>query len=388
MEERHRVNVALVLWVLLSGTAFFQASALAVQSRGEPASVAFGSSRFRIEAQPSSGEKEVYVVEEHLGRRSLRLQGGTAVLEDVEFVDGTIEFDVAFSGERSFSGVFWRMQDQGNYEDYYLRPHQSGFPDAMQYTPVFNGLSAWQLYHGPGYSASYDLSYGRWMHVKLVIQGTRGEVYIDSDEPVLVMHALKRGVAGGAIGLKASPLAPAWFSNFRYETRTPQLKGTPEPLKPAPDGTVFAWSVSTPFSETSLDGHDRLAAASLGTLEWRPLTAGPTGITNLAELQGASREANTVLARVTLRSDRERSARIAFGYSDRVQAYINGVRVYSGNNGYRSRDFRYLGTIGLFDEITVPLRSGANELTFAVSESFGGWGILARVLDADGVTIQ
>ena len=56
--------------------------------------------------------------------------------------------------------------------------------------------------------------------------------------------------------------------------------------------------------------------------------------------------------------------------------------------GYRSRDFRYLGTIGLFDEISAPLRPGTNELTFAVSESFGGWGILAQILDTEGVTIQ
>ena len=32
-----------------------------------------------------------------------------------------------------------------------MRPHQVGNPDAIQYTPVFNGLSAWQLYHGDGF---------------------------------------------------------------------------------------------------------------------------------------------------------------------------------------------------------------------------------------------
>ena len=51
----------------------------------------------------------------------------------------------------------------------------------------------------------------------------------------------------------------------------------------------------------------------------------------------------------------------------------------------RSRDYRYLGTIGLFDEVMLPLRDGDNELWLAVSESFGGWGVLARLPDENGI---
>ena len=32
-----------------------------------------------------------------------------------------------------------------------------------------------------------------------------------------MMHELERGATSGTIGLKASELAPAWFSGFRYE---------------------------------------------------------------------------------------------------------------------------------------------------------------------------
>jgi hypothetical protein len=315
-------------------------------------------------------------------------KGGSAILEDIVFSDGVIEFDIAFGSERSFSGLFWRGKDGDNYEDFYMRPHQSGFPDATQYTPVFNGLSAWQLYHGPGYGAAVALPYDQWMHVKVVVSGTRGEIYIDSDEPVVVMHELMRGATSGALGLKASELAPAWFSGFRYEAMpAPSLKGASPPAAPALEGLVQRWSVSSPFPEAALSDQQRLTVAGL-EVTWSPLAAGIAGITNLAQLAGVSDEANTVLARVTLRSEREQTIRVRFGYSDRVKAYVNGAWVYSGNNGYRSRDFRYLGTIGLFDEIAVPLQVGLNELTFAVSESFGGWGILARILDSEGVTVQ
>jgi hypothetical protein len=46
-----------------------------------------------------------------------------------------------------------------------------------------------------------------------------------------------------------------------------------------------------------------------------------------------------------------------------------------------SRDYRYLGTIGLFDSVTLPLKAGENEIWIAVSEAFGGWGIMDRIVD-------
>jgi hypothetical protein len=38
-----------------------------------------------------------------------------------------------------------------NYESFFRPPAQVGNPDAVQYTPVYNDVSAWQLYHGPGF---------------------------------------------------------------------------------------------------------------------------------------------------------------------------------------------------------------------------------------------
>lgn len=63
----------------------------------------------------------------------------------------------------------------------------------------------------------------------------------------------------------------------------------------------------------------------------------------------------------------------------------NGTLIYRGNNGYQSRDYRYLGTIGLFDTLALKLKGGDNELWIAVSEDFGGWGIMGRITDFEGV---
>jgi hypothetical protein len=44
-----------------------------------------------------------------------------------------------------------------------------------------------------------------------------------------------------------------------------------------------------------------------------------------------------------------------------------------------SRDRSFLGTVGLFDELILPLKRGDNELQFAVSEGFGGWAVVAQL---------
>ncbi len=67
-------------------------------------SVPFDSDRWTIDARE-------HRVTEHLGRPSLYLKGGVAWIADADVLDGAIEFDVAFTGERGFMGGVWRMQD-------------------------------------------------------------------------------------------------------------------------------------------------------------------------------------------------------------------------------------------------------------------------------------
>ena len=89
----------------------------------------------------------------------------------------------------------------------------------------------------------------------------------------------------------------------------------------------------------------------------------------------------------TLIANGDRTALVKFGYSDRVQVFLNGERLFVGNNAWRSRDYRYLGTITRHVAVPLNLRDGENTLTFAVSETFGGWGVTAALEEADGVRI-
>jgi hypothetical protein len=344
--------------------------------------VSFDSARWEIEAAESR-------VVDHLGRRSLFLKSGIATVKDSDFTDGIIEFDIAFAAERGFMGAVWRMRDTENYEEFYVRPHQSGNPDACQYQPVFNGQAAWQLYSGEGFTAAITFEHGQWIPVRIVVSGKSAEVYVkDLATPALVVGELKREVAPGRVGLSVGNFSPAYFSNFRFTaTSRPPLKGKVKEAEAAPAGAVKSWKVSAPFEEKALDGRFQLTPADKTPLTWTTLASENGGMANLARLHGLRDGKNTVFARLTIRSEAEQVKRLRFGFSDSVKVYFNDRLIYGGTDVYRSRDYRFLGTIGLYDELYLPLKAGENEVWMAVTEDFGGWGVKAQFDDLDGISV-
>jgi len=204
---------------------------------------------------------------------------------------------------------------------------------------------------------------------------------------------LKREVTSGKVGLIAEPTpmlsSQAHFSNFSYTNMSnPPLKGRTREPEPVAEGTIMSWLVSETFGENTLGNKYQITKADKKKLVWNRLSCEPSGLANLARLQGITREKNTVFARVTVVSEKEQIKQLQFGFSDRVKVYLNDQLIYGGNNTFRTRDYRFLGTIGYFDELYLPLRKGENELWMAVSESFGGWGLQARFEDMEGITVK
>jgi hypothetical protein len=327
-------------------------------------SVPFDSPRWKVEAKESR-------IEEYRGKQALFLKDGRAVLDGATLQDGVIEFDIAFRLARGFSGVMFRMENAGDYEEFYLRQHLSGMPDANQYSPVFHGLSGWQIYTGPRYCAPISYPDGEWFHVKLSLAGTRGEVEVG--DSVMAIPELKRGAAAGGLGVYAN-IEGARFANFAFHPGPVTFRGTEAAAETMPANVVTAWEVSTPFAEKSLEGQTQLPSMPL---HWTALPVERNGIANLARLAGVAPGRETVIARTTLHADRAATREVTFGFSDRVRVYLNGRLLYAGNDGYVTRDYRFLGSVGLWDTVALPLRKGENELAFAVSENFGGWAIIA-----------
>jgi hypothetical protein len=346
-------------------------------------SIPFDSPRWQIDAEESR-------VEQYLGRTSLFLYGGVALVSDSDMLDGVIEFDIAFGPERGFAGATWRVQDLDNREQFYMRAHQSGNPDANQYTPVFNGQTAWQLYHGEGYGTPVEYPYHTWIPVRIVVAGSQAEIFInDLEIPALFADELKRAPEPGLVGLTVASFAPAHFSNFRFAAMDPPPPFT-APLvrqRQARQGSIMAWSISDPFGEERIDGMGVLGEDAKDELTWSKLTCESTGLANISRLHTLERPRNSVFARVTVESETDQMVGLVLGYSDRIRVFLNDRLLYSGDNGYRTRDYRYLGTIGYFDQVFLPLRKGHNEVILAVSETFGGWGVQAALADSNGIRV-
>lgn len=333
-------------------------------------------------------------VEEHMGQQALFLQSGHALVKDSRFTDGVIEYDVATDAQRKMIGAVWRLQDMQNYERFYMRAHQSGNPDANQYTPIFNAVSGWQLYAGEGYCAPIAYPFNEWIHVKIVVAGLHAEVYIQNmDEPLFFVNELKHGVKTGKVGLEVEPipsLPSAHFANFRYAALdNPPLRGKAKKADPAPTGTALSWQVSDAFAEEALRGVLRLSAALKYSRSWTAQATEATGLVNLARLAVFGPGQDTVFARLTVQSEREQVKPLLIGFANRVRVYLNDRLLFAGNDTAFSRDYRFLGTIGYYDEVYLPLQAGENEVWLAVTEGIppGGWGVQARFPDMTGIEL-
>jgi len=321
---------------------------------------------------------------EHSGRQALFLRNGFASIGDANFDTGVIEFDIMVDGTRGFPGVFFRGQDNFNAENFYIRPHQGGNPDANQYQPLFNGVAAWQILYGTEYAQPTPYRLNEWMHIRLEVATDSARVYIDSEAPSLVIHDLKRDRAPGYIALSDGG-AGVYFSNFSFTPGPIADVAEPEPQRELPTGLVRRWAVSPAMAEA--DAFAAAAANRLQDINWSPLAVESIGIANLARVGPRAQATPTVLARISVNSDRVRTVRMQYGFSDRVRVFANGTPLADGADGYLSRDYRFLGTVGLFDAVHLPLRRGRNEIVLAVSENFGGWAAMAAFDDMTGLTV-
>ena len=358
--------------------------------------VPFMDKRWKIEGQGQ-------MIEYYKGYECLYLKGARATLPDVQFLNGIIEFDLCLTEQVSFSGFFFRQTSPGNYEEFYFRAQLSGYPDAYQYTPVFNGDPAWQLYHDQfdgvndgyihwkpkgalnGYNSVIEFPFERWVHVKLLVKNDMSELYFDNK--LIGSNKLLQQQKAGTIGLSSS-IAAMRFANFSYTlTDNVEIKTQQNTPLNIPANSVMQWQVSTPFKEDLLKDKNVLDASFTNKLSWKKLATEHGGFANLARLYPVT-DSNTVYAKVTVTSDKDQIKKLDFGFSDRVKLFCNGQAIYSGDNSFRTRDYRYLGTIGYFQSIYLPLKKGENTIMLAVSETFGGWAVMAKWENMDGIQVK
>lgn len=342
--------------------------------------------------------------EEHLGRRSLFLKSGFAFLKDASFEDGVIEVDIAAPEQRSFVGIVFRFESEDEHEIVYFRPHKSGLADAVQYTPSFNGSACWQLYSGRGFTAAAPVPRQRWVRARVEISGLGGRVFLgDSEKPVLVIEDLKRGHSRGTVGLWAGA-GGGHFSNFTYRAAPPGERRA-RAAAPAPAGVITKWELSEAFDASARDAEALPAEAEWRALKWQAVGVEPPGMVVIdryrrspsvvrffaepSERTGRREGRKFVYARAVIHSERAQVKRMSLGYSDEATVFLNSRPVFTGRSAFRYRDPGFLGIMDVEnDAVYLDLKEGRNELVLAVADYFGGWGLIARLDDPQGVRLE
>lgn len=330
-----------------------------------------------------------YVLEPYKGNDAIYLQAGSMTLRNAEFLNGTIEYDIYITETRGFPGVQFRINDL-DAEQFYIRPHQSGNPDANQTAPITKGISPWQFYFGPKYSFPYHYKYDQWTHVKIVVDGSRAQIYLDHAEKPNLSWQLFHEPKAGQIGFTGGNTTGMHLANIRINNEVHVIKnfnpGEREPI----EGVISQWEISDKFEEKLLDNPDNLQSV-IKNRKWGKNIYVEEGVAANVSREIMLRDenpGNTVFAKITITSSKDATRLFEFGYSDRVVAILNGQPIYKGTNRFRSRDYRYLGTIGLFDGIYLPLKKGKNTLLLAVSEDFGGWLVTGKFPNPEGLKIK
>jgi hypothetical protein len=320
----------------------------------------------------------------------MRLNSGSAVLKDLAFSDGTIEFDVNTIG-RGAPGIAFRQQDEGNFELLYLRPDPNcpAFRACIQYAPETHGVLLWDLF--PQYENRAPLREIGWNHIKMIIAGRRMSVFVnDAPSPALEVGRLEGDAMVGTIRLQG----PATFANMVI---TP---GAPAGLSPdaARDpldgdrGLVHNWRLS-PFA-TLPAGKDALYADMPGASpEWKSISTERKGLVNLSREYGLPvHQPNRAVAwlKTTITSDKVQTKNVEIGWTRELWVFVNGKLVYAAKNIYDDESERKApdGRCALENgSFTLPLEAGDNEVAVALANNFFGWGLMVRLADPEGVRL-
>ncbi len=337
-------------------------------------------------------------VAEYQGRKAIQLNGGAAIVKDLEMRDGVIDVDVATPARRGFFGFQFRLANEGaDGEWVYLRQHKTGLADAMQYTPIFKTGANWQIYNGEGFTGAVEIPRDVWFHLRLEVQGAQAKLFVkDMTQPALVMNDLKSDVQKGFLALHVL-IGETYFSNFEFRETPPAKWQRNLPAMPA--NTLTKWTISPAFDALARNLEQPLSSTERNEVKWQEVEAEAPGFVVLYRYLEAPHlrvsfandftkrldpqpGTKVIYARATIESERDQVKKLELGYSDEVSVFLNEQILYRGRSAQNFRDPGFLGIVNPEnDSIYLPLKKGRNELLLAVSELGGGWGFICRLVD-------
>ena len=340
--------------------------------------------------------------ESYLGRLSLYINRGVALVRGASMENGTLDLDLAASDTTNFLGVVFRAATPRFSNVLFLRPGASGTEEAVQYGPAFNSVGvAWQVYHGDGANAVADIPRNRWVHVRVELDGPVARLFVDTaTAPTLVVPRLVTS-GGTGLGVWAGAFGRgAYFSDIHFAAAPHSSAETAAPAPPS--GTILGWEISSPVEAADFTP---AALPDLARLTWQKVDAEPEGFVLInryreAPVGGVPRDSTgavlvdsvmtgriagsrIVYARTTITATHDEVRRMQYAYSNGVVIYVNGRPLAFAMNPGGLRGLGVMARAG--DAVYLPLRRGRNQIVFAVIECTGGWAFSGRLDSPAGV---
>ena len=184
-----------------------------------------GKKAIKLTASPGSAAANDQNRQDHL-----------AIVDGVEFSNGTIEVDLAgepgpgaAGGARGFVGVAFRLQpDRKTYDCFYLRPTNGRADDqerrnhSAQYIQHPNYTWFKLRQETPSKYESYvDIAPAEWIHVKIEVNGDKAKLYVNNQvQPTLIVNDVKSGSgAKGSVALWFEGSTIAHYANLKVTAR-------------------------------------------------------------------------------------------------------------------------------------------------------------------------
>lgn len=323
---------------------------------------------------------------DHKGIPSIEVNGDLLVAKEPDFTNGTIEFDI--DNPKGFVGIYFRWKDNTESEFFYLREvaTPSASVDAIQYTPIIKSVNMWDMYYD--YQTGADFKKDGWTHIKLVVSGMQMLVYVnDLSKAALQIPRLEGNTKNGAIAFQGN----CFISNVVVKPYEVEGLNPNEGFDPAYNDIRYIrnWQLSEP---ASLPVGQELTNSALPDIltKWQPVAAERRGLINVTRVYGLSKERRCVWLRAKIISTKSRKVKVSFGFSDEVWVFANDRTVFVDKNLY-GQGMRKTpdGRISIQNaEFDIQLKEGENELVVGLANDFYGWGIMARLEDLDGITLN
>ena len=331
-------------------------------------------------------ERGVEIVEKD-NQQVFKLTSGKLTLLDQLFDNGEIEFEMKTEGERAFVYAYFRENAQES-EVVYLRTHKSNSPDALQYSPVFQGRSAWQIYHGEKGTALASFPNNEWFKVKLSVQNETLSMWVgDSQKPSFTNIALTGKKQTGSVSLRGfiPRGSPANYSTYIRNVSVVSQQGELVSKNMPEDhhhDFIDEISVSAVFEASK--SPIKNIPASLLNKKWTTINAEKDGIFEFLRWREIPREVRSyaVVAETMLVAQSKQICQIDLGFSDAISVLVNGQIIGHADQSYRYAPNRQQGVLHNKQlSLFLPLVRGENKLHMIVADSFGGWGLKAKLVD-------